>query len=89
MTASTEADRNRTTDSNISETLPEKLDTQSSVNSMLLYIVLNYFVHAVIVLFDHHGSGGELCGERRLYLSYSANADRTLSQSTCSSLIIS
>ena len=29
------------------------------------------------------------CGERRLYLSYSANADRTISQSTCSSLILS
>ena len=29
------------------------------------------------------------CGEQRLYLSYSANADRTLSQSTCSSLILS
>ena len=58
MTASTEADRSQTTDSNISKTVPEKLDTQSSVISMLLYIVLYYSVHLVIVLFDHHGSGG-------------------------------
>ena len=58
MTASTESDRSQTTDSNISKTVPEKLDKQSSVNSMLLYIVLYYSVHSVIVLFDHHGSGG-------------------------------
>ena len=89
MTASTEADRSQATDSNISKNVPEKLDMQFSVNCMLLYIVLNYFVHAVIVLFDHHGSGGELCGERRLYLSCSANAGRTLSHSTRSSLFLS
>ena len=58
MTASTESDRSQTTDSNISKTVPEKLDKQSSVNSMLLYIVLYYAVHSVIVLFDYHRSGG-------------------------------
>ena len=68
MTASTEADRSQATDSNISKTVPEKLDMQFSVNSMLLYIILNYFVHAVIVLFDHHGSGGS-CVARGDYIS--------------------
>ena len=68
MTASTEADRSQATDSNISKTVPEKLDMQFSVNSMLLYIILNYFVHAVIVLFDHHGSGGS-CVASRDYIS--------------------
>ena len=68
MTASTEADRSQTTDSNISKTAPEKLDKQSSVNSMLLYIVLYYSVHSVIVLFDHHGSGGS-CVASRDYIS--------------------
>ena len=40
MTASTEADQSQTTDSNISKTAPEKLDTQSSVNYILSYIIL-------------------------------------------------
>merc|ERR1712051_849702 len=75
-TARTEANRSRTTDFIISENTREAYK-QTSANSMLSYIVLYYAVHSVIVLFDYHRSGG-LCGERRLYLSYSANADRTL-----------
>ena len=63
MTASTESDRSQTTDSNISKTVPEKLDKQSSVNSMLLYIVLYYAVHSVIVLYNHVRVWGELCSE--------------------------
>ena len=70
-------------------TFPEKLDKQPSINSVISYIVLYCFVLSVIVLFDHQGSGGELCGERRLYLSCSANADRTLPQLTHSGLILS
>ena len=42
----------------MSETLPKKLDKQFSVNYVLLYIVLYYSVQSVLVLFDHHGSGG-------------------------------
>ena len=50
-------------DSNISETFPEKLDKQQSINSVLLYIVLYCFVHSVIVLFDHHGSSCVASGD--------------------------
>jgi hypothetical protein len=63
MTASTEADRSQTTDSNISKTVPEKLDKQSSVHSMLLYIVRYYAVHSFIVLYNHVRVWGELCSE--------------------------
>merc|ERR1712051_1028086 len=55
--ARTEANRSRTTDFIISETTREAYK-QTSVISMLLYIVIYYSVHLVIVLFDHHGSGG-------------------------------
>ena len=57
MTARTEANRSRTTDFIISETTREAYK-QTSVISMLLCIVVYRFVHLVIVLFDHHGSGG-------------------------------
>jgi hypothetical protein len=55
--ARTEANRSRTTDFIISETTREAYK-QTSIISMLLYIVIYYSVHLVIVLFDHHGSGG-------------------------------
>ena len=57
MTARTEANRSWTTDFIISETTREAYK-QTSVISMLLDIVIYYSVQLVIVLFDHHGSGG-------------------------------
>ena len=63
MMASTEADKSRTVNSNMSETLPEKLDKQSSINYVLLYIVLYYSVHSVLVLYNHVRVWGELCSE--------------------------
>ena len=55
--ARTEANRSRKTNFIISETIRETYK-QTSVISMLLYIVIYHYVHLVIVLFDHHGSGG-------------------------------
>merc|ERR1712051_301332 len=60
MTARTEANRSRTTDFCISETTREAYK-QTSVISMLLYIVIYYAVHSVIVLYNHVRVWGELC----------------------------
>ena len=62
MTARTEANRSRTTDFIISETTREAYK-QTSVITMLLYIVLYHFVHLVIVLYNHVRVWGELCSE--------------------------
>ena len=58
MKASTEADWSRTTDSTISETLPEKLTSRLWLLMFYSIFLLYYSVHSVIVLFHHHGSGG-------------------------------
>ena len=72
MTTSTEADQSRTADSNISETLPEPLDEWTTLNSMLFYICSILCCTFSNCSVTPSRVWGELCGERRLYLSCSA-----------------
>merc|ERR1712051_958409 len=60
MTARTEANRSRTTDFIISETTRETYK-QTSVISMLLYIVVYHLVHSTVFLYNHVRVWGELC----------------------------